>query len=552
MLGGARPPGMPVRDVALPLTDDGDLLLDWPGTDDTDGFRHLSWGDLVDLDWLEQDLVATLRDVDRSGLLGARGTALLDRYDDAGTLRARLLADGGAALEAEWREARERFFSLAEEALLPGPATDTPLLAEARRILREIGRSRESLRGVLEGSFCIVSLATRTVPGSLGRTPLGAVASGGSASAALVNTVLTGRPLQDFPRWVGKAAGALLSLLATIAVLRLRARWTVVVGVLVAAAAVAGAGGLFIATGRFVDPVVAAGSAGLACAALAAVRVIRRNPARRAARQRFSARVPRAALRMLVRAADRAPAAEGERIVTVLCARIGGLRGTPPAAPAILTRLHAALGRVVVGLGGTVGRAEGDALEAFFGAPLAADDDARRACRCAVRLQAAVRELNVALLAERLVAAPLAPRVGVASGPCLAGDLGMPGIPGYAVLGPAREAAWQLCLACERFGAGSLATGTVWEAGGKDLVARMLDRLALPTDPGLVRCVELIAEPETADRATVEAVGVFNEGLARLEAGDREKAGALFQRALDLLPADGPSAAYALRCRAGS
>ena len=199
VLGGARPPGMPARDITLPLTDDGDLLLDWPGTGDTDGFRHLSWGDLVELDWLEQDLVATLGDVDRSGLLGNRGTALLDRYDDAATLRARLLDDAGAALGAEWREARARFFALAGEALLPEPASDSPLLAEARRIMQEIGRSRESLRGVLEGSFCIVSLATRTVPGSLGRTPLGAVASGGSASAALVNTVLAGRPLQDLP-----------------------------------------------------------------------------------------------------------------------------------------------------------------------------------------------------------------------------------------------------------------------------------------------------------------------------------------------------------------
>ena len=334
--------------------------------------------------------------------------------------------------------------------------------------------------------------------------------------------------------------------------LRLRARWTVLVGVLFAAAAVAGAGGLFLGTGRFVDPVVAAGSPALACAVLAAARVIRRTPARRPARQRFSSRVPRAVLRALVRAADRAPVDEGQRIVTVISARIGGRHGAAATAtPTAFTRLHAALGRIVVGLGGTVGRAEGDSFEAFFGAPFTADDDARRACRCAVRLRAAIGELNAAFLAERLVTAPLVPLIGVASGPCLAGDLGMPGIPGYAVMGPARDAARQLALASERLGAGSLATATVWEAGGKDLVARLLDRLALPTGR-LVRCVELVSEPETADRVTVEAIGVFNEGLARLEAGDREKAAALFQRALDLLPGDGPSTVYALRCRAGS
>ena len=553
VLGGARPPGMPARDIALPLTDDGTLLLDWPGTAVADGFRHVSWGDLVELDWLEQDLVAALREIDRSGLLGAPGTALLDRYDDAASLRARLLAADTPALEAEWREARARFFALAGEALLPQTASDSPLLAEVRRIMQEIAPARESLREQLAGSFCIVSLATRTVPGSLGRTPFGAVASGGSASAALVNSVLVGPPPEALPRWVGKAFGVILALLAAIAALRLRARWTVLVGALIAAATVAGAGGLFLATGRFVDPVVAAGSPALACLALAAIRVLRRTPARRAARQRFSSRVPRTVLRALVHAADHAPVADGERRVVVLCARITGpYASSGPTSAAPLNRLHAALGRVVVGQGGTIGRAEGDALEAYFGAPIAAEDDARRACRCAVRMQAAVRELSKAFLAERLAAAPLTLRIGVAAGPCLAGDLGMPGLSGYAVLGPARDAAWQLALACERFGAGSLATGPVWEAGGKDLVARMLDRLTLPSDPGLARCVELVAEPEAVDKATAEAVGVFNEGLARLEAGDREKAGALFQRALDLLPGDGPSSVYALRCRAGS
>jgi hypothetical protein len=228
VLGGARPPGMPPRDIALDLTEDGHLLLDWPGAESDDGFRHLSWGDLAELDWLEQDLVAVLRAIDRSGLLAARGTALLDRYDDASTLRDRMLKGDEPSVEAEWRDARERFFSLAEEALLPEPGKESaagagdatpPLLADARRILLDIRRSRATLRKTLEGSFCVVSLATRSVPGSLGRTPRGAVASGGSASAALVNTVLTGRRLAEIPRWCGKVLGVVLSLLATIAVL---------------------------------------------------------------------------------------------------------------------------------------------------------------------------------------------------------------------------------------------------------------------------------------------------------------------------------------------
>ncbi len=465
---------MPARDIALDLTEDGHLLLDWPaaarGTAPVDGFRHLSWGDLVELDWLEEDLLAALRGIDRSGLLGARGTSLLDRYEDAAILRARMLANDDPSIAAEWRDARDRFFALAEEALVAAAEGGTavadgtpPLVADARRILAEIGQSRASLREALEGSFCIVSLATPSVPGSLGRTPRGAVASGGSASAALANTVLTARRLAEIPRWCGKVLGAALSLLATIAVLRLRVRWTLLVGVLFVVAAVAGAGGLFVATGWLLDPVVAAASPGLTCAALAAVKVLDRLPRRRLVRRRFASRVSRSSLGSLLAASDRAPAAGTERRVVVLHVRIVGLQeaagsSDPASVAAMLNGLHAAMGRIIADLGGTVGRAEADTIEAYFGAPLQGEDDARRACLCVVRMQAAWNRLT-----------PDAPalRIGIASGPCLAGDLGMPGIPSYAVLGGARDAAVFLSIMCDLSGAGNLAAGPCGRRAGR-------------------------------------------------------------------------------------
>jgi len=562
VLSGARPPGMPPRDIALDLGEDGHLLLDWPGTATDDGFRHLSWGDLVELDWLEEDLATVLRGIGEAGLLGARGVSLLDRWGDAAALRDRLLA--GENVASEWLEARARFFSLAEGTLLPAAddAASPPAagerpqpVADAERILREILRSRESLRESLAGSFCIVTLAAPSVPAALGRTPRGAVASRGSASAALVNTVLTDRPLAEIPRWSGKALGLALSILATIAVLRLRVRWTLAVGALFTAATIAGAGGLLAVTGWYLDPVIAAAGPGVTCVVLAAVKALTRLPGRRSLRRRFSPRVSRSVLAALRSTPASARAAAVERNLTILCARVTGLPhgaalGEPAAVAELLTRLHAAMAKVVVGCAGTIGRSEGDAIEAYFGAPLESSDGPRGACRCAVRMQAAARELAAGQAPRQPATPRIALRIGVAAGSCLVGDLGAPGLQGYAALGAARDAALQLAELCDRFGVATLAAGSVWEAGGKELLARMLDRVPLATGADPARCFELVAEMDGADAKAVEAIGMFNEGLARLEAADRAKAGELFGKVLQLLPNDGPAALYAARCRA--
>ena len=592
VLSGARPPGMPPRDTALELGEDGSLLLDWPGTATDDGFRHLSWGDLVELDWLEEDLATALRGIGEAGLLGARGISLLDRLGDAAVLHDRLLA--GEDVASEWLDARARFFSLAEGTLLPtakdeaspsaaaeppqpaaaaaqpaaaeppqttaaaaqpAAAETPPLVADAERILREILRSRESLRESLAGSFCIVTLATPSVPAALGRTPRGAVASRGSASAALVTTVLTDRRLAELPRWFGKALGLALAILATIAVLRLQVRWTLAVGALFTVVTIAGAGSLLAATGWYLDPVIAAAGPGLTCVALAALKALARLPGRRSLRRRFSPRVSRSVLAALRSAPAPVLDAAVERNLTVLRARVTGLprdvaRGDPATVAGMLTRLHAEMAKVVVGCGGTVGRSDGDAIEAYFGAPLESAEGPRDACRCAVRMHAAARALAVGQAPRQPAPPGIALRIGVAAGSCLVGDLGAPGLRGYAALGAARDAALQLAELCDRFGVATLAAGSVWEEGGTDLLARMLDRVQLATGAEPARCFELVAEREGADAKTVEAIGLFNEGLARLEADDRAKAGELFGKVLQLLPNDGPAALYAARCRA--
>ncbi|GIH08989.1 hypothetical protein Rhe02_70560 [Rhizocola hellebori] len=90
----------------------------------------------------------------------------------------------------------------------------------------------------------------------------------------------------------------------------------------------------------------------------------------------------------------------------------------PERVGAVTDRVMSALAGAVKTFGGHVDKLTGDGIMAVFGAPVAHEDDAERAVRAALSMQRAVRRV---LDDERGGGAPLGLRVGLNSGPVLAG-----------------------------------------------------------------------------------------------------------------------------------
>src|SRR5918999_345574 len=125
----------------------------------------------------------------------------------------------------------------------------------------------------------------------------------------------------------------------------------------------------------------------------------------------------------LPRAAEQPP--EERRQVTVLFADLSGYtavaeRMDPEAVKALVDRALMRLGQEVERYGGTVDKYIGDNVMAIFGAPVAHEDDAERAVRAGLGMQAAMEEINDGL--PEGVHFDL--RVGVNTGEVLAGAVG--------------------------------------------------------------------------------------------------------------------------------
>jgi class 3 adenylate cyclase/predicted ATPase len=154
---------------------------------------------------------------------------------------------------------------------------------------------------------------------------------------------------------------------------------------------------------------------------------------------------------------------EGEhRLVAVTFANVYGLgelvdRLGPGREGEIVTALNqyfVGMDNAVHGLGGVINKLDlaerGDKLLAFFGAPLAHEDDAERAVRAALSMQAALREMSSALPEQAgLPDLKLAQQVGISLGYVFAGYVGTAWRREYTVMGDEVNLAARLMAAAE-------------------------------------------------------------------------------------------------------
>jgi class 3 adenylate cyclase len=128
------------------------------------------------------------------------------------------------------------------------------------------------------------------------------------------------------------------------------------------------------------------------------------------------------------------------RTLTLLMSDLRGFtpltEGLPPQQVLrLLNSYLAAMSDVILVYQGTIDEFVGDAILAIFGAPLARDDDARRAVACAVAMQGAMAELNRRNEAEGLPRLEMG--IAVHTGEVIVGNVGSERRTKYGVVGSA-------------------------------------------------------------------------------------------------------------------
>ncbi len=160
----------------------------------------------------------------------------------------------------------------------------------------------------------------------------------------------------------------------------------------------------------------------------------------------FETYVPRSLVLRLMRS-DGASVQSEERPVTVLFTDIVGFTAigaklSPAELAELLNQHFSFLVEAIEEEEGTVDKYIGDSIMAFWGAPFDQPDHAERACRAAMRIARRVAADNRERRARGREAIRL--RIGLHSGPAVAGNIGAPGRVNYTLIGDTVNAAQRL------------------------------------------------------------------------------------------------------------
>jgi len=196
---------------------------------------------------------------------------------------------------------------------------------------------------------------------------------------------------------------------------------------------------------------------------------------------------------------------------------------------------------------GVVDKFEGDAIMAFWGAPLPQEDQALRACRAALRQQAALGELNSRF--QEMGLPPLSMRIGLHSGEAVVGNLGSEKRFDYTAIGDTVNLASRLEGLNKFYGTHIMASETTAAACQDEVLFRELDRVAVKGKEKPVAVYQALGLKADATPEQTALCEKFDRALAVYSQASFSEAGVLFQNILAAYPGDPPSQVFWERCQ---
>jgi len=211
----------------------------------------------------------------------------------------------------------------------------------------------------------------------------------------------------------------------------------------------------------------------------------------------------------------------------------------------LLNDYFSAMTEIIMAQKGTVDKFIGDAIMAFWGAPLPLADHAVRACEAALAMQTAMRSLQQTWAAQGFH--KISTRVGLHSGPVIAGNVGSRRRFNYTVMGDTVNLAARLQVANRTYGTKIILSEATRRRLVNAFLIRELDLVQVRGRAQPVTIYELLSRmPPTGPPPWLQ---LFKAGRAAYMEGNIPEAATRFHEILELYLDDPPAKVFLKRCQ---
>ena len=238
--------------------------------------------------------------------------------------------------------------------------------------------------------------------------------------------------------------------------------------------------------------------------------------------------------------------------VTVLFSDIKGYTSfsenrTPHEVVATLNEYLGEMSRVIMDSDGTLDKFIGDGIMAYWGAPLKQDEHYLMALDCAMRMFEEMGHLQEDW--KRRGMEPLGIRIGINSGPVVAGNIGVKGKKmEYTVIGDTVNLASRLEAAGKYYGVSTLVGERTVELGSCSYVFRELDSMRVVGKKMPVTIYDIIGHIDNVTDEDRKYIEDFRHALSVYRSKQFIEARALFGELAARRPGDRPATLYINRC----
>ena len=571
------------RNIRVPRAEDGTFLLNWPAKEYLDSFRHVSFYYMVLHDWQETALIESLSqlEADQFFTYYEGDQDIFAGWDYAESIKTEILAGGDRSYLQDYRDAREYFFAevgnfingrteseirgqisdilaaggLSEADVAYYEDTDSYVessFAEIRLMYDDFMESRNKIKEAVDGSFCIIgSSATSTF--DRGVNPFSKEYANVGTHATVINMIIQDSFLDDSPEWMPIALAFIITLLLYLIIHKRDALPTIIWGFVIVIVLVAVEVGLFLMTGIYVQMLTPVLSVLATFIFLSFMKFLETARERSYIRNAFGHYLSDAVIENLIDDPDRLTLGGEKKHMTAIFTDVKGFSTIseqldPTDLVKILNMYLTEMSNMIMDQGGTIDKYEGDAIIAFFGAPVEFEDHAKRACRSAIRMKKLEKIMNQHFMEDNLVPTPILTRIGINSGEMVVGNMGTARKMDYTIMGNAVNLAARLEGVNKQYNCWKLISSMTADELGDEFVLRKLDRVRVVGINEPVRLYELVDETDLASEQSLEIVELFHKALALFEEKNWADAAEQCQRILSIDPEDGPTGVYIKRC----